>query len=259
MDLAEEIGCKIDLEHVLVPAGGPVHHPWSSAVMDLTGYCNPTIDAEGNLLELVGVVPGKPTSVLDKLDHCVVYQILDKDGVQANIRQQVQRHREGAPEKDYLSELEYEARLGTPVKKAWTLEGLAEKLGVKPSVLIASMERYNTMVETSKTDDSKLPVGAIMMGSRERNLVKNGPFYAICQGRFSESASGGIAIDAGLRVLRADSGIIPGLYAVGDSARGLFLPDDSGGKFGEMPWAMASGFMAGKIAADYIGQEDNVR
>ncbi len=249
--MVEEIGGEIDLKHVRVPAGGPVHHPWSSAVMDLTGYCNPTVDVNGKLLELLSVVPGQPTSALDQVEGCVVYQILDKDGVETNIRQQMQRRREESPEKDYLGELEYEARLGVPVKKAWTLEGLAEKIGAKPAILIESMRKYNAMVAQTKTDESKLSAGAIMMGSRERNSVKNGPFYAICQGRFSESASGGIAIDSGLRVLRTDESAIPGLYAVGDSARGLFLPDDSGGKFGEMPWAMASGFLAGKYAAEF--------
>lgn len=252
MALVEEIHGQIDLEHVRVPAGGPVHHPWSSAVMDLTGYSNPTVDTNGRLLELMSVVPGHPTSPLDQVDGCVVYQILDRDGVAANIWQQTRRQREDAPQKDYLGELEYEARLGIPVKKAWTLEGLAEKIGAKPETLLDSIQRYNAMVSESKTDHTRLAKGAIMMGSRERNQVKTGPFYAICQGRFSESASGGIVTDSGLRVLKKDGDPIPGLYAVGDSARGLFLPDDSGGKFGEMPWAMASGFLAGGYAGAYI-------
>lgn len=62
--------------------------------------------------------------------------------------------------------------------------------------------------------------------------IAKAPFYAITCGRFSESASGGIVTDTDLTVLKTDGSKIPGLYAVGDSCRGLFLKDDSGGKFG---------------------------
>lgn len=43
-----------------------------------------------------------------------------------------------------------------------------------------------------------------------------------------------------------------GIWAVGDSCKGLFQKDDQGGKFGEMPWAMASGFLAGGYAAEAL-------
>lgn len=82
--------------------------------------------------------------------------------------------------------------------------------------------------------------------------IETAPFYAIANGRFSESASGGIVTDTYLHVVKNDNTVIPGLYAVGDSCRGLFLKSNDNGKFGEMPWAMASGFMAGNYAADDI-------
>ena len=81
--------------------------------------------------------------------------------------------------------------------------------------------------------------------------IEKAPFYAVYGGRFSESASGGIVTDTNLVVKKEDGSTVPGLWAVGDSCKGLFQKDDRGGKFGEMPWAMASGFMAGNYAADF--------
>ena len=66
------------------------------------------------------------------------------------------------------------------------------------------------------------------------------------------AADSGIAIDENLNVLRTDGTPIRGLLAVGDSCNGLFLPNDVHGKFGEMPWAMASGYLAGGLVQDFI-------
>ena len=57
---------------------------------------------------------------------------------------------------------------------------------------------------------------------------------------------------AGLRVLDKEDKPIPGLYTAGDCCRGLLVTDESKGKFGEMPWAMASGYLVGMEAAKYI-------
>ena len=68
------------------------------------------------------------------------------------------------------------------------------------------------------------------------------PFYALLLTRFNEGAVGGIVNDDNLRVVKEDGQPFAGLYAVGDCCRGLSRPDDKGGKFGELPWAMASGY-----------------
>ena len=156
--------------------------------------------------------------------------------------------------KNYRTAMDQEAMNGWPAKKAWTLEGLAEKIGCEPAVLQASIDTYNAQAEEEAKNPQPAAPGPMMgFGPVKKYPIRKAPFYAITCGRFSESASGGIVTDTDLTVLKTDGSRIPGLYAVGDSCRGLFLKDDSGGKFGEMPWAMASGFMAGKLAADYLG------
>ena len=81
--------------------------------------------------------------------------------------------------------------------------------------------------------------------------VEQGPFYALFLLRFNEGAEGGLVNDDSLRVLDTQGRPFPGLYAAGDCCRGLLKEEDEGGKFGEMGWAMASGFLAAQEMADY--------
>ena len=128
-------------------------------------------------------------------------------------------------------------------------------MGVNPTIFVEEMKKHNAEADEAAKNPPKPgpggpggPFGGPMVPEK----VETAPFYAIYGGRFSESASGGIVTNTTLEVVREDGTAIPGLWAVGDSCRGLFLKDDSGGKFGEMPWAMASGFLAGGYAADAL-------
>ena len=253
MALVQELGGAIDLERVRVPAGGPVHHPWNYTVFTLAGHGNPMVDVNGNLLDNIGGGPGGGSCPLDELEGGILYQILDADAVDRGGKEGIERCTDpNAMEerKNYWEALNREAMNGWPAKKAWTLEGLADKIGCVPAVLEASIARYNAQAEAEA--DAPAP-SFNPFGPARKYPIRKAPFYAITCGRFSESASGGIVTDTDLTVVKEDGTRIPGLYAVGDSCRGLFLKDDSGGKFGEMPWAMASGFMAGNLAAEYIG------
>lgn len=133
-----------------------------------------------------------------------------------------------------------EATCGLPVRKAWTLEGLAEKMGVNPAAFVEEVAKHNQEAENAPADTPPGPFGPMTP-----ETIKTAPFYAVYGGRFSESASGGVVTNTQLEVVKESGEAIPGLWAVGDACRGLFLKDDSGGKFGEMPWAMASGYLAG--------------
>ena len=253
MALVQGIGGAIDLERVRVPAGGPVHHPWNYTVFTLAGRGNPMVDVNGNLYEAQGGGPGQAGGPMDTLEGSVIYQILDADAVDRGGKEGIERCTDPSAmeeRKNYREALDKEAMNGWPAKKAWTIEGLAEKIGCVPAVLQASIDKYNA--QAAAEGDAPAPAAPGPFGPARKYPVLKAPFYAITCGRFSESASGGIVTDTDLTVLKTDGSRIPGLYAVGDSCRGLFLKDDSGGKFGEMPWAMASGFMAGNYAAQAL-------
>ena len=254
--MVQEIGGAIDLERVRMPASGPVHHPWNYTVFTLAGQGNLMIDVNGNAFDARGGGPGNPVGPLDTLEGGIIYQILDAEAVIRGGEEGIRRCTDISAmkeRKNYWDALNKEAMNGTPAKKAWTIEGLAEKIGCEPAVLQATIDRYNAQV--AEEAENPMPAMPGPFGHTKRYPIGKAPFYAITCGRFSESASGGIVTDTNLTVLKEDGSKVPGLYAVGDSCRGLFLKDDSGGKFGEMPWAMASGFMAGNLAAEYIGEK----
>lgn len=249
MELVKEIGGQLDLDRLRVPASGPVHHPFNYTVMGLGGFGSPTFDQTGRKVQLMGGGPGDPTGPLDKLEGSFVYTVVDSDTVRRSGQQAIARNHDPAAQKsreNFQQELELEATCGLPVRKAWTLEGLAEKMGVNPTVFQDEVRKHNA--EAEELAKNPPPAAPGPFGPMTPENVETAPFYAIYGGRFSESASGGIVTDTDLNVVRTDGTTIPGLWAVGDSCRGLFLKDDSGGKFGEMPWAMASGFMAGNAA-----------
>lgn len=251
MKLAKDIGAQLDLNRLRVPASGPVHHPFNYTVMGLGGFGSPVFDQTGHKVNMKGGGPGDPTGPLDKVEGSFVYTVIDSETLHRSGQQAIARNNDPAARKsreNYQQEIDLEATCGLPVRKAWTLEGLAEKMGVNPVVFQAELAKHNAEAEETKnTPPAPGPFGPMIP-----ETVKTAPFYAIYGGRFSESASGGIVTDTDLRVMREDNTVIPGLWAVGDSCRGLFLKDDSGGKFGEMPWAMASGFMAGNYATEVL-------
>ena len=247
--MAREIGAEIDLSRLRVPASGPVHHPFNYTVMSLGGFGSPMFDQSGRKVELHDGGPGNPTGPLDKMDGCFVYTVIDSDTLHRSGKSAIQRNNDPsaqASREDYQHEIDLEATCGLPVRKAWTLEGLAEKMGVNPTVFQEEIRRHNAQAEKDKANPPKPgPFGPMVP-----ETVEKAPFYAIYGGRFSESASGGVVTDTELCVKLESGKTVPGLWAVGDACRGLFLKDDSGGKFGEMPWAMASGFLAGGYAAE---------
>ena len=128
-----------------------------------------------------------------------------------------------------------------------------QKLGCVPADFIRTIEEYN---EELKHDNGPKVSPPGSLGKFSKHPVRKPPFYAITLLRFNESASGGIMIDKDFRVRRDQSDdVIPGLYAVGDSASGIFCNQKyGGGSIGELNWAMASGFYAGSEATAYVRQ-----
>lgn len=249
--MAKEIGAQLDLDRLRVPASGPVHHPFNYTVMSLGGFGSPMFDQTGHKITMQGGGPGNPTGPLDKMEGCFVYTVIDSNTLHNSGKAAISRNNDPAAQssrEQYQKEIDLEATCGLPVKKAWTLEGLAEKMGVNPTTFVEEVAKHNAEAEAAAKNPAPTPPGPF--GPMIPEKLEKAPFYAIYGGRFSESASGGVVTNTQLQVLLENGQSVHGLWAVGDACRGLFLKDDSGGKFGEMPWAMASGFLAGNYAAE---------
>ncbi len=114
-----------------------------------------------------------------------------------------------------------------------TLEDLAKKTN-QPN-LVKTVERYNKFVDQKKDEDFDKP---------EENLTKKietGPFHAVRLVLCVHNLTGGLAINENAQVLGQDMKPIPGLYAAGESAGGLYVGNG-------MPRAIMPGRFAGEHA-----------
>lgn len=125
------------------------------------------------------------------------------------------------------------------VLKADTIEELARRIGIDPQKLGATIDRYNEHVD--RNDDTDY-------GKRPELLfpIKKPPFYASKFGPAMLVVTGGLLVDTRLRVLDTEQQPIPGLYAVGNVAGGLYgvdyptiIPGNSHGR------AVTWGYLAG--------------
>lgn len=250
--MVEEIGGDIDLEHVKIPLFGPTHHPFAYSSVCLA-RC-PEMVFVNNLgkrftNESEPGDPGRRLGPMETQPNKTGWCIVDTPTVEMLGGKLVRGEMAGPPADErcmrpWKEQLEEECTFDMAAQKADTLEELADKMGVDREAFLAQIEQYNAFCEAGEDTQFGKPAPFLQP-------VKQGPFYALFLLRFNEGAEGGLVNDDNLRVLSKDGKPFPGLYTAGDCCRGLIKPDDNGGKFGEMGWAMASGFLAAQEMADY--------
>ena len=114
-----------------------------------------------------------------------------------------------------LTRAEIEAECGENLFRADTLEELAEKIGVPADALKKTAARVNELAAAGEdTDYGKRP--ALL------TTIERAPFYAFKWGPELRCTFGGAVVDADMRVQDPDDHPIPGLYAVGCCAGGLY-------------------------------------
>ncbi len=100
--------------------------------------------------------------------------------------------------------------------KADTLEELAEKMEVPVDAFLVTVERYNQICADGEDPDFLKPAEYL------KTSLDTPPYYAQLRGNAFMTTTGGVAIDAKMRVLDADKKPIPGLYAGGNPAGSIF-------------------------------------
>jgi 3-oxosteroid 1-dehydrogenase len=111
------------------------------------------------------------------------------------------------------------------MKKADTIEGLAEACGLNPAALRATVERFNGFAKTGVDQDFHRGDSAYgrFLGDPSNKPNPNlgpldrAPYYAVKLYPGDVGTCGGLMTDEFARVLKADGSIIPGLYATGNS------------------------------------------
>jgi fumarate reductase flavoprotein subunit len=245
--MAQEVGAQLDLKTTKIPMFSPTHHPY---FLSMVWLCNDPkmlmVNRDGHRFMNEGAPPSGQTGLLEGQPGHIAYAIFDTPTAQKMGDDLVARTAQGDNAEDmkkWREDLEYECTLDQAAQKADTIEELAKLIHVDPAVLVETVNTYNAGCAS----------GQDAMGKPAPFLspVKEGPFYALFQARFNEGATGGIVNDDNLRMVRQDGTPFQGIYLSGDCCRGVLKWNDERTKFGEMPWAMASGYLAGAEMADY--------
>lgn len=113
--------------------------------------------------------------------------------------------------------LDYETQAGA-LQVADTLEELAALCDLPLDALTATVDRYNALTTTGRDDD---------FGKRSELMtaIVEPPFYALRMQNMMCVSVGGLDVDINSQVLGENRAPIPGLYAVGNTAGGLFGVD----------------------------------
>ena len=115
---------------------------------------------------------------------------------------------------------ELEFVVGTTVEESMyatanTIEELAAGMGVPADALVASVARYNTLVDGKKDED----FGKVHLDAK----IETGLFHAVKWGIQKHNTIGGVTINPKSQVLDWNLEPIPGFYAAGESAGNMDL------------------------------------
>jgi flavocytochrome c len=103
------------------------------------------------------------------------------------------------------------------VAKADTIAGLAEKTGLPPKNLQATIARYNALVDKGRDEDfGRFGPDRSEFNNTASPKLNSPPYYAMQCWPLTRKSMGGVAIDLKCRVLTRSKTPIPGLYAVGE-------------------------------------------
>jgi len=103
------------------------------------------------------------------------------------------------------------------VKQADTIEELARLSGLPPEKLVATIKRYNRLVEQgTDVDFGRFGPGKTEFNNTASVKLVTPPFYAMQTYPLTRKSMGGVAIDLDCRVVDRKRKPIPGLYAVGE-------------------------------------------
>ncbi len=272
--MCEELGADIDYVNRRVNLFGPMRHPYPCVSLNIAlGSSGLQFGSQGNLFPAtLGMSEVSPLTE-DPKWFCwkVVDDVIAESAIE-NAKKQPEQS-PGMNLKKFMEgwrEVLAEEETAGAIVSAPTLEELADRLGFDRQDFLAKIAAYNEdtkkpntapvgpppmeMDEDEKPGDGEMPP---MFGAPEpRKPIVQGPFYAIKLKLFHENAIGGMTIDENAAVLR-DGKPIPGLFAAGDTTRGIMIPGDVGvgyieGVFTALTQAFNEGYIAGVESAKYV-------
>ena len=179
-------------------------------------------------------------------DDSIKQRLLER-GIDRNVAMD---YMPGTKPADFQKELKAGLEKGPEdVFMADSIEKLAVKIGVDPAVLKATIDEYNRCCEKGHDD---------LFAKDPKYLwpLKGPKFYAVKAHTVGLGTMGGIKINQNMEVVDKKDKVIPGLYAGGYDAGGLYgdsypIREGSGTS---SAFAMNSGRIAGRNALKYLGK-----
>lgn len=265
--MCEAIGADVDYENRRVNMFGPMRHPYPGVSLNMGS--GPMFRTDGQRYQMAfGMTE---VSDLVHVPNRYIWKIVDDANADACIQDKISQ---GIDDngvdishflKDWRKVAAEEAEAGAIVI-ADSITELGAKLGYDPVKFAAEIERYNQELMAPKKPPMMPPMDmgeddapggdmpVFRMGPPAQPIAK-GPYYAVKMTLFHENSMGGMVIDKNTAVLK-DGQPIPGLFAAGDTTRGIMIPGDVGvqyieGVFTALTYAFNSGYISGVEAAGY--------
>jgi len=150
-------------------------------------------------------------------------------------------------------------KMGT-VRKASSLAGLAEEIGVPTDSLEKTIGRFNAFAESGVDEDFHRGESAYdryyadprVKPNPSLHSIDQGPFYAVKIVPGDLGTKGGIVTDERARALRPDGSVIEGLYAAGNCSSAV-MGNTYAGPGATIGPAMTFGYLAAEDIARSIG------
>lgn len=214
--MGQELGADIDYVNKRVAMFGPMRHPYPCPSL------HTAISGSGVRFGSGGNFLGSGSDfdtvvsplVFDPLRYC--WHIVDTGIVEAVATQEREKPAQTpgmelgcvmSRWREFFADEEQDGSL----LEADTLAALAGKLGFDTAYFMSCIDKYNRAVEERTEEPEKRPLP-----------IRQGPFYAIRMKLFHENSIGGLEINENAEVLR-DGSPIAGLYAAGDTTRGIMV------------------------------------
>ncbi len=139
-----------------------------------------------------------------------------------------------------------------------SIEAVCKEVGLDAAAVQATLDQYNGYCDAAAGLDGDDPSADAEFGKRAKYLHKMdaGPYWLCETADGFYTTCGGIKVNEKTQVLDADGQVIPGLYAGGSDAGGLY-GDSYDVKFApgsQAAWAVNSGRLAVKDAKEYLGK-----
>ncbi|MCZ7662768.1 MAG: FAD-dependent oxidoreductase [Thermoleophilia bacterium] len=253
LELAWSLGAARSGEGVLmsiaaVPGESPVSQLWAAGAQPFLW-----VNLEGERFCDESVMYRFPYSgnALASQKDGVLFSVFDEDTKNFMIEQGIcYGLGEFVPVGTKITDLPANIERGVAEGKAFiddTTAGLAAKMGVDRKALEATIAQSNECFD--RNADS-----LFAKDTRYLRPVRKPTFYAIKSTFHVFTTLGGIKIDHKTQVVDEGFGVIPGLYAVGNAAGGIYGESyeviTTGGSLG---FAVNSGRIAGENAVEYLG------